>query len=160
MPCIRRTRVITRDRSASSSKIDHSIKAQKHTKKKCPEAVPLRDNHPELTYIKCKLNQLQGEPKNMQSGRSEHPKHMKNPRKYDIQVRKLKQDVAVMKKRKVALVTKLQGESRRHLEAEKLCKRKIAKMIKLACRQRTISAPLRNKTANKEMVLKWRHEKM
>ncbi|KAL3213790.1 hypothetical protein MRX96_035281 [Rhipicephalus microplus] len=83
----------------------------------------------------------------MQSARREHAVLTKNPSECKTQVHKLKQEVAGMKKSKVALVTKLEGESRRLLDVEKLCNRKIAGMLKVSCWQRTVSALLRPRTA-------------
>lgn len=48
-----------------------------------------------------RLGQLQGELKKMQAARREHAQLMKNQAEYERQVRKLKQEVADMKKTKV-----------------------------------------------------------
>nr|XP_037283935.1 uncharacterized protein LOC119176679 [Rhipicephalus microplus] len=83
------------------------------------EAAPRGDGHYSQTDIKCKLNHLQGKPKKMQSTRREHAKLTKNPSKYKIHFRQLKQEVAGMKKNKVTLAAKMKEESSRHEEAEK-----------------------------------------
>uniref|UniRef100_A0A131YVY1 Kinesin family member 4/21/27 n=1 Tax=Rhipicephalus appendiculatus TaxID=34631 RepID=A0A131YVY1_RHIAP len=112
------------------------------------------------TDFERKLNHLQGELKKMQSAKREHAKLMKNQGEYERQVRKLKQEVADMKKNKVALVTKMKEESRRHQETEKRRNRQIAQMLKESRQQENRIRSLEAQNRTKETVLKRRHEEM
>ncbi|XP_077499875.1 kinesin-like protein 31E isoform X2 [Amblyomma americanum] len=107
-----------------------------------------------------KLSHLQGELKKMQSAKREHAQLMKNQAEYERQVRKLKQEVADMKKNKVALVTKMKEESRRHQEAEKRRNRQMAQMLKESRQQENRIRSLEAQNRTKETVLKRRHEEM
>ncbi|XP_037288222.2 kinesin-like protein 31E isoform X2 [Rhipicephalus microplus] len=112
------------------------------------------------TDFERKLNHLQGELKKMQSAKREHAKLMRNQSEYERQVRKLKQEVADMKKNKVALVTKMKEESRRHQETEKRRNRQIAQMLKESRQQENRIRSLEAQNRTKETVLKRRHEEM
>ncbi|KAL3252378.1 hypothetical protein MRX96_017695 [Rhipicephalus microplus] len=119
------------------------------------------------TDFERKLNHLQGELKKMQSAKREHAKLMRNQSEYERQVRKLKQEVADMKKKQglcqlfsVALVTKMKEESRRHQETEKRRNRQIAQMLKESRQQENRIRSLEAQNRTKETVLKRRHEEM
>lgn len=123
-----------------------------------------RDTDEKVRKIKTdfehKLNQLQSEVKKLQEAKREHARLMKNQTEYERQVRKLKQEVADMKRNKVALVTKMKEESRRHQEAEKRRNQQIAKMIKESRQQENRIRSLEAQNRTKETVLKRRHEEM
>ncbi|XP_040068537.1 kinesin-like protein KIF21A isoform X2 [Ixodes scapularis] len=107
-----------------------------------------------------RLGQLQGELKKMQAARREHAQLMKNQAEYERQVRKLKQEVADMKKTKVSLMTKMKEGSRCHQEAEKRRQREVAQMRKENRQQENRIRSLEAQNRTKEMVLKRRHEEV
>ncbi|XP_037283955.2 kinesin-like protein KIF21A [Rhipicephalus microplus] len=106
------------------------------------------------TDIECKLNDLQGQLKKMQSAEHEHAKLMKNQSEYELQVRKLKEEVAKMEKNKVALARKMKRESRRNREAEKQGNQQTAQMLKESRQQGNRTSSLGVQNHNKETVLK------
>ncbi|KAL3213786.1 hypothetical protein MRX96_035278 [Rhipicephalus microplus] len=124
------------------------------------ENLPRRDGHPVLTDFQCKLNRLHGDHKKLQSGRSEHGKLTKNPSKYEIQVRKLKQELAGIKKNKVTLAAKIKEGSRRYQEAENSWNRHIAQMLKAIWQQWNRIISLEAKNCTKKTVLKRRQVEM
>ncbi|XP_042144354.1 kinesin-like protein KIF21B [Ixodes scapularis] len=107
-----------------------------------------------------RLGQLQGELKKMQAARREHAQLIKNQAEYERQVRKLKQEVADMKKTKVSLMTKMKEGSRCHQEAEKRRQREVAQMRKENRQQENRIRSLEAQNRTKEMVLKRRHEEV
>uniref|UniRef100_V5IJV2 Putative kinesin-like protein kif21a n=1 Tax=Ixodes ricinus TaxID=34613 RepID=V5IJV2_IXORI len=127
-------------------------------------AGPSKDSEEKVRKIRGdferRLGQLQGELKKMQAARREHAQLMKNQAEYERQVRKLKQDVADMKKTKVSLMTKMKEESRRHQEAEKRRQREVAQMRKENRQQENRIRSLEAQNRTKEMVLKRRHEEV
>ncbi|CAN8028783.1 unnamed protein product, partial [Ixodes persulcatus] len=127
-------------------------------------AGPSKDSEEKVRKIRGdferRLGQLQGELKKMQAARREHAQLMKNQAEYERQVRKLKQDVADMKKTKVSLMTKMKEESRRHQEVEKRRQREVAHMRKENRQQENRIRSLEAQNRTKEMVLKRRHEEV
>ncbi|XP_040068064.1 kinesin-like protein KIF21A isoform X3 [Ixodes scapularis] len=127
-------------------------------------AGPSKDSEEKVRKIRGdferRLGQLQGELKKMQAARREHAQLMKNQAEYERQVRKLKQEVADMKKTKVSLMTKMKEESRRHQEAEKRRQREVAQMRKENRQQENRIRSLEAQNRTKEMVLKRRHEEV
>ncbi|KAH9366285.1 hypothetical protein HPB48_010300 [Haemaphysalis longicornis] len=107
-----------------------------------------------------KLGHLQEELKKMQSAKREHAKLMKSQAEYERQVRKLKQEVADMKRNKVALVTRLKEEGRRHQESEKRRNRQIAQLQKESRQKENRIRSLEAQNRTKDTVLKRRHEEM
>ncbi|KAL3213792.1 hypothetical protein MRX96_035283 [Rhipicephalus microplus] len=96
----------------------------------------------------------------MQSARREHAKLSNNHSEYETNFLIIKKEVTGIKKRKVALVTKMKEESRRHQEAEKQYKRQIAQMQEVSCQQGNSIRSLEAHNRTKARLLKRRHDEM